>query len=65
MIIHQRRVLEERAIVEVRLKRLKDFMTTATFFSLDDEDRELLTEQVQAMEAYATVLRKRIARFET
>jgi len=61
---YQERVKEESAILAIKLGKLADFLTTATFHSLPGDDRGLLEQQLNTMTLYGDILGKRIARFQ-
>lgn len=61
---HEIRVVEEKAELDTKLDMLQDFLTTATFEGLDDEQKDLLTQQAEAMTTYSSILFKRISTFK-
>lgn len=63
MLPHQQRVLDEKAELDERLKKLSAFVITDAFNRLDSTDRELLLEQEDAMTTYSDVLARRIENF--
>lgn len=63
MLPHQQRVLDEKAELDERLKKLSAFVITDAFNRLDSTDRELLLEQEDAMTTYSDVLTRRIKNF--
>ena len=62
---YQQRVVEEKAELDVKLKRLRAFTSSpgGTFHSLPAEEKERLAEQAMYMANYSEVLRQRIAAF--
>lgn len=61
------RLADEREDLAERVGRIQDFIGGSgrpQFLGLDLPDRQLLTEQRDAMVAYLNVLDRRIARFE-
>ena len=60
---HQQRVVEEREDLEERLMKLKVFLTSDVFQTLDDTNKDLLETQAVVMGHYLTILTARIALF--
>lgn len=61
----QIRLIAEKAEVEVRLRKLTEFVDSDAFRDIDSEGRALLLEQRKHMNGYLDVLRLRVARFES
>lgn len=62
MITWRDRLLGESQQLNIRINKLHEFMTTDDFDKLQYEDRELLVQQLDAMDTYASILTKRIVR---
>ena len=60
----QIRLVAEKAEVEVRLRKLRDFIESDDFYRIDPEGRALLIEQQRHMNNYLEVLGLRVARFQ-
>ena len=60
---HEERVVQEKADLDEKLVKLRDFMRKDTFATLPSEDQWLLRMQHDAMDQYSRVLGLRIARF--
>lgn len=60
---HQLRVLEEHEELDERLRKLMNFMGNPQFNDLPDAEKDLLRQQSEHMQAYASVLEKRINAF--
>lgn len=60
---HQQRVIGEKAVLDDRLRKLNAFFGTPIFTGLDEEERERLAQQRQAMAQYSIVLGERIEAF--
>jgi len=60
---HEQRVIDEKAELDARLDRLRHFMTTGVFRSLDNLERDLMWRQAAYMSAYSQTLGERIATF--
>jgi hypothetical protein len=54
------RLTKERTELRERLEKLKGFIDTPEFYSLDAENRFLLCQQEVAMEQYEKILARRI-----
>jgi hypothetical protein len=54
------RLTKERTELRERLEKLKGFIDTPEFYSLDAENRFLLCQQEEAMEQYEKILARRI-----
>lgn len=62
---YQQRVVEEAQSLDDKIKKLREFMGTDTWFNeLDREEKDLLARQRKHMEMYAYILQKRVARFK-
>jgi hypothetical protein len=61
---YQQRVIDERRLLEEKIKNLRVFIASKTFDSLDKQDRELLGTQASIMISYSAILAKRIARWQ-
>ena len=62
MITWRDRLLEESQQLNIKITKLHEFITSDKFDELQYEDRELLTQQLDAMDTYASILAKRIIR---
>jgi hypothetical protein len=60
---HQERVLVERAELDARIGKLREFTMTEKFIALEDEEKILLLEQLNVMLQYSALLAARIKRF--
>ena len=60
---HEQRVLDEKAELDARLERLRTFMASHVFKSLDNLQRDLMSRQASYMAAYSPTLAERIATF--
>lgn len=60
---HERRVIEEKAELDAKLLKLREFTATEKFASLDMAEQRLLQGQAVAMDGYSSILRRRIERF--
>jgi hypothetical protein len=65
MLDYQQRVIDEEVELTNKIVSLTEFIGSGKsgFLTLDVEDRALLREQLEAMRAYRSILRKRIDRF--
>lgn len=59
---NQQRVFDEKAEIDNRLQKLKDFISSPTYLTMDKEDKVLLLDQEMAMEDYSHILGKRFNR---
>lgn len=57
---HQQRVVDEKTELDVKLKKLSDFLETDKFKSLDEKERYLLKRQHEYMSNYSDILEERI-----
>lgn len=62
MITWRDKLLGESQQLNIKINELHEFMTTDYFDKLQYEDRELLVQQLDAMDTYASILTKRIVR---
>lgn len=61
---YQQRVFLEKKVLEVKAKRLSEFIElNPEFNKLDEEDKKLLRNQNDVMWQYFKILKKRINRF--
>jgi hypothetical protein len=60
---HQKRVVDERAELDLRRDNLAKFMTTDVFWSLDRAESDRLRTQHSVMGVYSDILSQRIAAF--
>ena len=60
---YQQRVREEHAALAEKIQKLEAFISSPKIETVTDTDKTLLEWQLEAMEEYALVLRKRICRF--
>lgn len=61
---HELRVMEEEDQLNEKIEKLRAFMRTPTFETLDPMDRHLLTLQLTQMEDYQFTLVRRMRRFK-
>lgn len=59
---YRRRVLEEHSRLAHLIKRLQDFVISDEYDTLPEIDRKDLKEQLKHMEAYYSVLTRRVSR---
>ncbi|WP_066904555.1 crAss001_48 related protein [Mycolicibacterium houstonense] len=57
------RLRDEASELLRRLGKLADFISSERFSALHEHDRQDLTEQYKAMQAYALILNRRIRRY--
>ena len=61
---HQQRVVDEKNELEDKFSKLGAFvLDNPIYMSLEDDDKQDLTEQYDVMEKYLIILEKRIAKF--
>ena len=60
---HQERVVTEKDELEQKIGKLHSFIGGSIFQTLDEQEQQRLTKQVDLMEQYAAVLGQRIAAF--
>ena len=63
MELHQYRVIEEKADLDVKMDKLTAFIDTPVFGGLPDAEKDRLTRQLHFMGQYTAVLGERIAAF--
>lgn len=56
------RMISEHEELNLKILKLKDFLFTETFNTLDREEKELLERQLGAMSSYLQILERRIAK---
>ena len=61
---HQQRVIDEKAELDAKHKKLGEFFNSPTFKGLPEVERSLLREQFNAMSRYSGVLAARSALFD-
>jgi hypothetical protein len=61
---HQQRVVEERALQEFNVSKLRELIAGETFRGLDRNERRLLINQEAVMTEFIGILGERIAGFE-
>ena len=62
---YQRRVVVEAFDLQEKTDKLKTFLTTPQFQSLDEAEQNRLRVQLTEMEGYLAMLDQRLAAFET
>lgn len=62
---HELRVVEEKADLDDKLKKLQKFVFSETFSSLDLGERWRLTTQCHIMTEYSAILTARISEFKS
>lgn len=60
---HQQRVVDEKAELDERIKKLRLFLPTDICLSLPFDERGRLKRQLAVMEEYSGILEERIAAF--
>ena len=61
---HQQRVVDEKNELEDKFSKLGAFvLDNPIYMSLEDDDKQDLTEQYDAMEKYLIILERRISKF--
>lgn len=60
---YQQRVVDEKADLDDKLSKLRQFMTSNAWTAVPEPDRLLLIRQEEVMRQYAEILGKRIQRF--
>ena len=60
---HQQRVIDEKAELDERLAKLKDFFLTDIFINIPMRERMRLERQATVMQHYSNILGERIAEF--
>lgn len=61
---HQLKVVEEKEILEVKLRKLNEFMEGAVFAGLEEREQGLLKKQALIMSDYVGVLVERIGQWK-
>lgn len=61
---YQKRVIDEKALLDEKLDKLNKFIESDAFDALKDDDRKLLIKQEDAMSIYSDILEERIDRFQ-
>ena len=59
----QQRVVDEKAELDKKLEKLKEFNQSDAFAAISSESRMLLSAQAVAMHDYSLILKKRIENF--
>lgn len=62
---HEMRVIEEKRELKLKLNKLEDFLESDLFETLDDLDKNLLSDQFRYMMLYDDILNRRISKFST
>ncbi len=57
---HQQRVVDEKAQLDERIKKLQTFIWGEKFDKLDRVEQDLMRQQLDAMHNYSTVLNNRL-----
>lgn len=60
---YQRRVVEEKAELDSKIKKLDEFILTESFEELDMDEQDLLERQLSIMQDYSEILADRIRYF--
>lgn len=60
---HQKRVIEEKAALDLKIEGLSAFIGTPIYHTLSHQDQFLLRRQLVAMNEYSSILRERIDLF--
>ena len=61
---HQERVVVEKAELDAKCDKLRTFITGDVFKTLDDDEQNRLTRQLEVMTEYSQILEDRIENFE-
>jgi hypothetical protein len=61
---YQKRVIDEKDLLDEKLDKLNKFIESDAFDDLKDDDRKLLIKQEDAMSIYSDILEERIDRFQ-
>jgi len=64
MLPHQKRVVDEKAELNEKLNKLRQFFLSEQYYSLDREEMLRLQKQAEVMQAYSDILSERISHFE-
>jgi len=62
---HEERVVEEKKDLDGKIARLKTFVGSETFATLDEDEQDRLEEQLVVMHDYSRILGERIAAFKS
>ena len=60
---YQKRVIEEKNVLDGKIERLKAFFSSDIYLSLREENQQLFQEQLEFMVGYTDILAKRIQQF--
>lgn len=60
---YQKRVIDEKKELDSKIEKLNSFFETATYNSMEYDDRKLLLDQSDAMSKYSEILEERINKF--
>ena len=60
---HQKRVIDEKSALDLKIEGLSNFIGTPIYHTLGHEDQFLLRRQLVAMSEYSAILRERIDLF--
>lgn len=61
---YQRRVVDEKVDLDVKLTLLNSFLLSPRFQAVDEEEQGRLRRQASAMQVYSDVLKERIEAFK-
>jgi len=64
MLEYQKRVIDERSELEIKIDRLISFIAGDTFAAMPVDERVILENQLDVMKEYSEILTTRIAGFE-
>ena len=64
MLPHQQRVIDEKAELNEKLTKLRQFFLSEQYYNLDKAEANRLKKQADAMQIYSDILTERIAHFE-
>lgn len=56
-------MIEEKRLLDDKIKKLKGFIGTENFLSLSEKEQEYLSEQYTVMKDYSSILEERISLF--
>ena len=60
---YQQRVVDEKAELDEKIKKLKEFMVKPTFLTLPLHERNIMSRQLGAMDYYSECLAERVLFF--
>lgn len=60
---HQERVVNEKAELDVKLSKLREFFQGSVIDTVDDAEKDRLRRQAEVMDDYSAILGERIAAF--